>query len=77
MLFKNFYAHCVKLLTLFIIAIVHLIYMHPFLDLFSVLEDYAIKIDTKFDSELHLANEQDARLMKRQVDVLADVSNIV
>lgn len=54
--------------------------MHPFLELVSLLEDYAINIDAKFVNESELAQtmRQDNRFMlKREVNVLIDVCFII
>lgn len=40
-----FCAQCLKLLALFTIAITHLLFLHPFLELFSQLDEYATQVD--------------------------------
>lgn len=40
-----FFAQCLKLLALFSVAIVHLLYLHPFLELFTQLEEYVEQFD--------------------------------
>ncbi|KAL3078757.1 hypothetical protein niasHS_014539 [Heterodera schachtii] len=58
-----FYAHCAKLVALFAVAVAHLLFLHPFLDLFSRLEKYASQLD--FSSV-------DAELIRQSVHDLAD-----
>uniref|UniRef100_A0A1I8BBU4 Uncharacterized protein n=1 Tax=Meloidogyne hapla TaxID=6305 RepID=A0A1I8BBU4_MELHA len=40
-----FFAQCLKLLVLFSVAIAQILYLHPFLDLFSHLEEYSTKFE--------------------------------
>ncbi|KAF7637210.1 hypothetical protein Mgra_00003386 [Meloidogyne graminicola] len=40
-----FFAQCLKLLVLFSVAIAQIIYLHPFLELFSHLEEYSAKFE--------------------------------
>ncbi|KAI1728143.1 hypothetical protein DdX_00299 [Ditylenchus destructor] len=70
---QRFYAHCVKLLTLFAIALVHVIYMHPFLEMFSALEDYSTSIESKLQTESRQPGQPQAvNVLKTQIDVLND-----
>jgi hypothetical protein len=70
---QTFYAHCLKLLSLFVIALVHLIYMHPFLEMFSTLDDYAAVINSKVQIEpKQAAHAHEANVLKHQMDTLTD-----
>ncbi|CAK5088150.1 unnamed protein product [Meloidogyne enterolobii] len=40
-----FFAQCLKLLVLFFVAIAQILYLHPFLELFSHLEEYSAKFE--------------------------------
>lgn len=70
---QRIYAHCVKLLTLFAIALVHVVYMHPFLEMFSVLEDYSASIESKLQTESRRPGQPQAtNVLKHQIDMLND-----
>lgn len=50
-----FYSHCFKLIALFFTAAIHTLYLHPFLGLFSLLQNYS--------SNLELNLQDDPRLL--------------
>jgi hypothetical protein len=66
---QSFYAQCVKLITLFSIAVAHLIYMQPFLDAYSAMEDYSNRIIYKYPNQ-PTYHGLDTRVLKKQFDVL-------
>uniref|UniRef100_A0A915D874 Uncharacterized protein n=1 Tax=Ditylenchus dipsaci TaxID=166011 RepID=A0A915D874_9BILA len=70
---QSFYAHCFKLLTLFVVALVHLVYLHPFLEMFSVLEDYSANVNTKLQVEPRQAfYAHETNVLKSQMEALTD-----
>ncbi|CAD5213498.1 unnamed protein product [Bursaphelenchus xylophilus] len=68
---QSFYAHCFKLLTLFCIAVAHLVYMQPFLDSYSAVEDYTLKLNAQYPGEEPVKG-QDIKHFRDQMDILAD-----
>lgn len=55
-----------KLVTLFVIAVTHVIYMSSFLKAFSALVDYADALDGK-------ATASESYSLRHQIELLADV----
>jgi hypothetical protein len=68
---QTFYAHCCKIFFLLSVAVVHLIYLQPFLDVYSSVEDYSLRIQVKFPSELTF-RDMDTRALQHQVALLND-----
>ncbi|CAD5209843.1 unnamed protein product [Bursaphelenchus okinawaensis] len=68
---QSFYAHCFKLLTLFCIAVAHLVYMQPFLDSYSAVEDYTLKLNAQYPGDEPVKG-QDIKHFRSQMEVLAD-----
>uniref|UniRef100_A0A914QIT8 Uncharacterized protein n=1 Tax=Panagrolaimus davidi TaxID=227884 RepID=A0A914QIT8_9BILA len=68
----TFYAHLLKLITLFSIAVAHLVYMQSFLDSYSALEDYSQKLIQKYPTQLQTPHGLDTRVVQHQLDLLSD-----
>jgi hypothetical protein len=69
---QTFYAHLLKLITLFSIAVAHLVYMQSFLDSYSALEDYSQKLIQKYPTQLQTPHGLDTRVVQHQLNLLAD-----
>uniref|UniRef100_A0A7E4VZE4 Dendritic cell-specific transmembrane protein-like domain-containing protein n=1 Tax=Panagrellus redivivus TaxID=6233 RepID=A0A7E4VZE4_PANRE len=69
---QTFYAHIMKIVALFIIAVVHLVYMQPFLDAFVAIDSYAEKVVAKYPATLQTPHGLDTRAISRQVALLQD-----
>lgn len=71
---QTFYAHCFKLFALFVIALMHVIYMHPFLEVFSGVEDYAAIVHTRQmtikDPAKELIHSASTKQLKEQFEAL-------
>uniref|UniRef100_A0AC34PZ36 Gustatory receptor n=1 Tax=Panagrolaimus sp. JU765 TaxID=591449 RepID=A0AC34PZ36_9BILA len=69
---QTFYAHLLKIFTLFALAVAHLIYMQSFLTSFSAMEDYNQRIISKYPHQQFSPHGLDTRAVYRQVEMLAD-----
>jgi len=73
-----FYVHCCKLLALFTIALMHIFYLHPFLTLFSILENYSNHLEAIYHAESLPFRQQMVSLVdyKNNVWMLVGVSSL-
>jgi len=69
---QTFYAHLLKIFTLFALAVAHLVYIQPFLDSYSALEDYNQRILQKYPHQQFSPHGLDTRAVHRQLEYLSD-----